>query len=86
MRPWVRSHHANQLTGLYYICVKGELSSTYSMRLKEFYLNRSAPVEIQDGFSESFFSPGQGMQLYLYRVPKLEYSEEDIKLEFMMTM
>lgn len=36
MRPWIRQHRGGKVTGLYYICVKGLLTSTYSMRLKEF--------------------------------------------------
>ncbi len=36
MRPWVRQHRAGKLAGLYYICAKGQLTSTYSMRIKEF--------------------------------------------------
>lgn len=36
MRPWVRQHRGAQLTGLYYVCVYGELTATYSLRLKEF--------------------------------------------------
>ena len=46
----------------------------------------SKPIEIEDGFSEHFFSRGNGMQLFLYTVPKLEYGGEDIKLEFSMTV
>jgi len=36
MRPWVRRHMANKITGLYYICVRGEHTSTYTLKLKEF--------------------------------------------------
>ena len=34
--PWLRQHLGNSLTGLYYICVRGELMSTYTIKLKEF--------------------------------------------------
>ena len=46
----------------------------------------SKPIEIEDGFSEHFCSRGNGMQLFLYTVPKLEYGGEDIKVEFSMTV
>ena len=78
MRPWIRQHRTGKITGLYYICVKGELSSTYSLRLREFIQDLSKPIEIEDGFSEHFFSMGNGMQIFLYNVPKLEYKDEDI--------
>jgi hypothetical protein len=36
MRPWIRQHRTGKLTGLYNICVMGDLTATYSLRLKEF--------------------------------------------------
>jgi hypothetical protein len=36
IRPWVRRWAAQKLTGLFYICVKGELTSSYSLKVKEF--------------------------------------------------
>jgi hypothetical protein len=60
MRSWVRRHTGNKTTGLYYICVKGELTSTYSLKLKEFNLNTNEPVEIEDSFSEYFWNRGNG--------------------------
>lgn len=82
MRPWVRRRFAQQPTGLYYICVRGELQSSYSLKIKEFHQNMSLPIELEDGYSEYFYNRGNGnMQLFTYRVPKLEYKGEDIKVE-----
>ncbi len=86
MRPWVRRHRANQLTGLYYICIKGELTSTYSLRLREFSQEWGSVLEIQDGYSEVFYSHPNSMRIHLYQVPKLEYTGEDIKIEFDLTV
>ena len=36
IRPWVRRNVCGQPKGLYYICVKGLLSSTYTMKVSEF--------------------------------------------------
>jgi hypothetical protein len=56
------------------------------LRLKEFIQDMSKPIEIEDGFSEHFFSRGNGMQIFLYNVPKLEYKDEDIEVEFQLTV
>jgi hypothetical protein len=82
MRPWIRKNIGGKLTGLYYFCVKGELTSTYSSRVREIMQDQTKPLEIEDGFSEHFHSRGNGMQIFTYNVPKLEYIGEDIKVEF----
>lgn len=45
-----------------------------------------SPIPIEDGYSEHFGSRGGMMQLFLYTVPKLEYTDEDIKVEFSLTV
>ena len=56
------------------------------MRVKEFIQNTSQPLEIQDGYSEHFYSRNGSMQVLLYTVPKLDYTNEDIKIEFSLTI
>lgn len=46
----------------------------------------SMPVTIEDGFAEYFHTRGNSMQLFFYEVPKLEYTNEDIKIEFSLTV
>jgi hypothetical protein len=36
LRPYIRRWAGQKLTGLYYLCVKGELTSSYSFKIKEF--------------------------------------------------
>lgn len=92
IRPWQRQHMGGSLTGLYYICVRGELMSTYTLKLKEFTQVRSrdgldlqgkavVTADLQDGYSEFFYARNDSMQVFTYNVPKLDYSQEDIRLE-----
>lgn len=37
---------------------------------------------LQDGYSELFYSRNNSMQVYTYEVPKLDYTQEDIRIEF----
>jgi hypothetical protein len=47
----------------------------------------SLPIDLEDGYAEYFHTRGQGaMQLFLYKVPKLDYKEEDIKVEVTLTV
>lgn len=80
MRPWLRKNVANAETGLYYICVRGELTSTYSLRLREFVEKFNSPIEILDGYSEYFYSTSNSRLRFVYNVPKLEYEDEDIDI------
>lgn len=41
---------------------------------------------VQDGYSEVFWIPAGGFLKHLYHVPKLDYSGEDIKIEFDLTV
>lgn len=42
----------------------------------------SSPIVLEDGYSEYFYNHGNGnMQLFTYSVPKLDYKDEDIKVE-----
>lgn len=43
----------NQTKGTYYFCVKGELTSTYSLKAREFEQDWTNSI-IEDGYSEMF--------------------------------
>ena len=81
-----RRNFLNQSTGLYYLCVKGELTSTYTLLVREQSQDLNVSSEIKDGYSEYFFIRNNSMRLHFYRVPKLDYSYEDIKVEFTLSV
>lgn len=43
--------------------------------------NAVVTADLQDGYSEFFYSRNNSMQVFTYNVPKLDYSQEDIRLE-----
>lgn len=80
IRAWVRSHRLNHSTGLYYICVKGEITSTYTIKVREFQQAYNLS-ELEDGYSEYFYLRSQQSLTHVYHVPKLSFTGEDIKIE-----
>eukprot|EP00347_Sterkiella_histriomuscorum_P020253 403338511 len=83
IRPWLRSHKFNQSKGIYYVCVKGQITSTYTLKVKEFEIDWTHSV-IEDSYAESFGMRPLSQQIHLYKVPELEYADEDIKIEFQL--
>ncbi|CDW71154.1 UNKNOWN [Stylonychia lemnae] len=81
IRPWQRSRRYQQAKGLYFFCVRGEITSTYTIKAKEFDQDWTNSI-IEDGYSEMFGSFPNSLHTHLYRVPRLEYAGEDIKIEF----
>jgi hypothetical protein len=48
--------------------------------------DQNSVSEIKDGYAEYFFSRGSQLDIYLYEVPQLDFSEEDIKIEISLTV
>ena len=67
------------------ICVFGEFTSSYTLRAKEFILDRERSI-VEDGYVEMFGMYNVPMRTHLYKVPKLEFDDEDIKIEFDLTV
>ena len=80
VQPWFRKNRANAPKGLYYICVYGELTSTYTLNVRE-YLQDRKHTTLEDGYTESFGLGNNDIIVHLYHVPKLDYPGEDIKLD-----
>ena len=47
--------------------------------------NLSLPIEVEDGYAENFYARNGTMQILLYTVPNLEYTGENITVEFILT-
>jgi hypothetical protein len=57
------------------------------MRVKEFKMDFSKAVTLEDGYAETFYSRGgNDMYFYHYEVPKLDYTDEDISIEVQLTV
>ena len=82
LRAGFRSHRLNQATGTYYICVKGDTTSTYSLKFKEIKQDMNEIVTVEDSYAEMFGIWQDNKRLFIYKVPKLEYTYEDIKIDF----
>ena len=85
VRAWVRANKLEQAKGIYYFCVRGDITSTYTIKAREFEIDSSNSI-LEDGYSEMFFMFPGGLQSHLYHVPKLEYPGEDIKIEVDLTV
>lgn len=70
--------HAN---GNYYICVKGHVTSTYTLTVQP-QTEKVNYYTLEDGYVETFKISPEQMQIFVYRVPDLEYVNEDITLKF----
>jgi len=69
--------------GNYYICVQGELTSTYTLVVRE--VKEGDPTFLEDGYVETHQLAGGKRQLYMYKVPPLDYTEEDFWVTFSLT-
>ena len=71
-------------TALFYLCVFGHITSTYSMKVTE-YDTTSGIKHLEDEFQEVDEILEKEMKIYVYKVPPLEYTEEDLFIKFAMT-
>ena len=72
--------------GLWYVCVKGGAGvATYSLLAKE--LNQTdTPTVLKDGYAEYFFIGENTVNRHVYSLSRLDYSEEDLSLDFSLTV
>mmetsp|Transcript_30723 Transcript_30723/g.30220 ORF Transcript_30723/g.30220 Transcript_30723/m.30220 type:complete len:125 (+) Transcript_30723:995-1369(+) len=80
VRKGLRKHVMDQLDGLFYICVKGVMTSTYQLKVRD-HENNKGNYTAQDGYSEYFFLRKDSFNSHIYAVPQLESSDEDIEIE-----
>jgi hypothetical protein len=66
--------------GLYYICNFANSLNSFSMVVNEIDLGQDF-VEMENGFVY-YQEMEDSKQSFIYRVPKLDYSDEDIKIDF----
>ena len=60
------------------------MTSTYSLLVQE--ISTELPFKyIEEGYDENGEILGQDIQLFMFKVPPLEYKGEDIKIEFSAT-
>lgn len=75
---------ARAQTGGYYICIFPHMTSTYSLIIKE--VPSSLDFEyIEDAYDKTGEIRGNEMKVFMYKVPPLDYENEDISVEFMLT-
>ena len=74
--PQFRDKILHYQRGSFYICVRAKVVSTYSIKVREF-TDELHGVEIEDSVSESFYLKGNSNITNFYKLPKLEYFNED---------
>jgi hypothetical protein len=77
--------NASQPKGLYYICSIPHMTATYSIIVSERSKNQKFSY-IENGYDETAEIQGANLNLYIYKVPPLEYKGEDIQITFKLTV
>jgi len=72
------------LEGLYYLCVFAHMTSTYSIVVEETEMDQKFH-SLEDGWDQNGEVRGNDTQVYLYKVPPLDFTGEDIMVEFLLT-
>jgi hypothetical protein len=72
------------MEGLYYLCVFAHMTSTYSLVVTETEMDQKHH-SLEDGWDQNGQVRGTETQVYVYKVPPLEFTGEDISVEFLLT-